>query len=121
MLVQQAFMKFHLNITMMYLKNQRPQHEMHHKESSIRGLNIVFLLGCNKMLMYFEVNIGLLDHWLVTNTWTRNIYCFRKMGLFIVITLKTCYQYFKMYRAGYFKRNVFHWVQQAYASNDCGF
>jgi len=33
MLVQQAFIKFHLNITMKYLKKQGLQHEMHHEES----------------------------------------------------------------------------------------
>lgn len=26
------------------------------------GLCLIFLLRCNKILMYFEVNIGLLDH-----------------------------------------------------------
>lgn len=44
-------------------------------------------LDATKCLCILEVSIRPHEYWLVINTWTRNIYCFRKMGLFILLLL----------------------------------
>lgn len=75
MLVQQAFMKFHLNITTMNLKKQGLQHEMHHRESVSWDYVSPSFPDVAKHLRTLKPvwTIRPHEYRLVINTWTGNL------------------------------------------------
>lgn len=91
MLVQQAFMKFHLHTTTMYPKKQGLRHEMHHKESVSWDYALSSFSDAKNSYIFWGQYWTVRTTWILAGyTWTKNIYCFRKMWsfCFIVITQK---------------------------------